>query len=82
MNYKFTIKDNDNVDKEYQSTLEIPNYNGNTTPNTDIKVYFNPANPTENHITNSTRNGYMLMLIGGFLLGMGIYGVFFYKNKK
>lgn len=82
LNYKFTVKDNDNVDKEYQSTLEIPNYNGNTTPNTDIKVYFNPANPAENNISNSTRNGYMMMLLGAFLLGMGVYGVFFYKNKK
>jgi len=82
LNYKFTVKDNNNVDKEYQSSLEIPNYNGNTTPNTDINIFFNPANPTENHITNSAKKGYIMMLIGGILLGLGIYSTFFYNNKK
>jgi len=81
LNYKFTLKDNNNVDKEYQNSLEIPNYDGNKTPNTDINIFFNPANPTENNITNSKKKGYMMMLIGGILLGLGIYNTFFYNKK-
>lgn len=58
-------------ERSYNS-LDTKNMLGNIRPGTIISVYYNPSNPAESYVYNSTAN-YMSILISGLMTIAGIY---------